>query len=172
MLARSRAATISTEIAAIVPVVKVGERVVSPRVSIFNGHRDYPENDAHSGEVFAINSGCLLRLGALEAIGGFSPDFWLDYSDRYVFHQFYLRGLRVMRADVELQHEMTIMDYDRLMSPLRYQNFIEAEGAFNDLYKGRAENAPSKLCDWPFGRYARGFGTRTHSSHGSRFGIY
>jgi hypothetical protein len=146
MLAESRAMADRGEIAAIVPVVKVGDRIVSPRRSIFNGHREYSEtNGVGLGEAFAINSGCLLRLTALAAIGGFSKDFWLDYSDRYIFHQFYLRGFCIARANVELQHEMTILDYDRLMSPWRYKNFIEAESAFNDLYKSPFENAVQTL---------------------------
>lgn len=146
MLAESRAWKERAEIAAIAPVVNVGHRIVSPRRSVFNGHRPYLEEDGVSkGEAFAINSGCLIRLSALRAVGGFSEDFWLDYSDRYLFHQFYLRGFRMVRAHVELQHEMTILDYDRLMSPWRYRNFVEAEGAFNDLFKSGLENAVQTL---------------------------
>ena len=68
-------------------------------------------------------------------------DFWLDYSDLYVFHQFFLHEIKIWRAvDASLEHEMSIMDYDRLLSPQRYQNFSNAETAFHDLYKGRLEN--------------------------------
>jgi GT2 family glycosyltransferase len=137
-----------SEIAAIVPTVYVGDQVVSPRQHLFNRHRAYraKESGVAPGEAFAINSGCLMRASALETIGGFSTDFWLDYSDMYVFHQFFLRGMKVWRAaDAELQHEMTIMDYDRLMSPWRYRNYCAAEGAFNDLYKGWLENSIQTL---------------------------
>jgi GT2 family glycosyltransferase len=137
-----------SEIAAIAPTVYVGSKVLSPRQQLFNRHRTYParESGVASGEAFAINSGCLVRVSALEQIGGFSTDFWLDYSDMYVFHQFFLHGMQTWRAaDAELQHDMTIMDYDRLMSPWRYRNFSAAEGAFNDLYKGRLENAVQTL---------------------------
>jgi hypothetical protein len=79
-------------------------------------------------------------------IGGFSDAFWLDYSDWYVFHQFFLRKKLVWRAaDIKLQHSMTVMDYDNLMTPSRYRNYIAAEGAFNDLYKGPLENAVQTL---------------------------
>jgi GT2 family glycosyltransferase len=98
------------------------------------------------GEAFAINSGCLMRVAWLKKIGGFSNDFWLDYSDIYACHQIFVRGGKVWRAtDAELEHEMTVMDYDRLMSPWRYTNFSHAESAFNDLYKGYAENAMQNL---------------------------
>ena len=131
------------EIAAIAPTVLVRGLVVSPRRQLFNRHRAYPNGQCGiaPGEAFAINSGCLIRVGALREIGGFSTDFWLDHSDMYVFHQFFLRGKKVWRAaDAELEHEMSILDYDRLMSPWRYRNFSEAESAFNDLYKGWIEN--------------------------------
>jgi GT2 family glycosyltransferase len=132
------------EIAAIVPTVLVRGFVVSPRRQLFNRHRAYPLGQCGiaPGEAFAINSGCLMRVGALHEIGGFSTDFWLDHSDMFVFHQLFLRGKKVWRAaDAELEHEMSILDYDRLMSLSRYRNFSEAESAFNDLYKGRIENA-------------------------------
>jgi GT2 family glycosyltransferase len=148
MLAHGRRISEREEIAAIVPVVKVGQQIVSPMRSVFQGHVVVcdRESGVMEGEAFAINSGCLLRVQALERIGGFSGEFWLDYSDRYVFHQFFRHGFKVWRAaDVEVEHEMTILDYDRLMAPWRYLNFIEAEGAFNDLYKSGFENAVQNL---------------------------
>ena len=138
----------AAEIAAVAPTVRVRGQVVSPRRQLFNHHRPYPEKQVGiaKGEAFAINSGCLLRVAALRQIGGFSTDFWLDYSDMYVFHQFFLRGKKIWRAaDAELEHEMSIMDYDRLMSESRYRNYSHAESAFNDLYKGKFENAAQTL---------------------------
>ena len=132
------------EIAAIAPTVFVGEYQASPWQVLFNGHRQYTrgESGPAEGEAAAINSGSLISVAALGQIGGYSEAFWLDYSDWYVFHQFFLHGLRVWKAaELEIQHSMTVMDYDNLMPVWRYKNFIVAEGAFNDLYKGRLENA-------------------------------
>jgi GT2 family glycosyltransferase len=147
MTAHSHHLATQTHIAAIVPVVRVGDLIVSPRQAFFNRHRPYAGlSGIASGEGFAINSGCLIRVDALQGIGGFSSEFWLDYSDMYVFHQFFLHGLKIFRAtDAELQHQMTMLDYDNLMAPWRYKNFIEAEGAFNDLYKSGLENAVQTL---------------------------
>ncbi len=132
------------QIAAIVPTIRVGKVVVSPRRQRFNRLTPYAQGETNilPGEAMAINSGSLVRVSAVEQIGGFSRDFWLDYADMDLFHRFHLHGMRVWRAtDTELQHEMSIMDYDRLMSPWRYRNFSRAESAFNDLYKGPLENA-------------------------------
>jgi GT2 family glycosyltransferase len=148
MLRHCRESDGRSDVAAIAPTVRVGDRVVSPRRQLLNHHRAYPEGESGvaSGEAFAINSGCLVRVRALEAIGGFNLDFWLDYSDVYVFHQLFLHGWKVWRAaDAELQHDMSIMDYNRLMTPARYANLASAESAFNDLYRGKLENAVQNL---------------------------
>ncbi len=148
MLRHSRELEESNEIAAIVPTVRVRQLVMSPRQQLFNRDRPYPagESGLASGEAFAINSGCVMRAASLQSVAGFSTDFWLDYSDKYVFHQFFLHSMMVWRAaDTELEHDMSIMDYDRLMTPWRYRNFSSAESAFNDLYKGRLENATQTL---------------------------
>jgi GT2 family glycosyltransferase len=148
MLRHSNEQDSQARIAAIAPTVRVRGFVVSPRRQLFNHHRAYPQGESGiaPGEAFAINSGCMMRIAALEAIGGYSTDFWLDYSDMYVFHQLYLHGWKVWRAaDAELEHEMSVMDYDRLMTPARYRHFSIAESAFNDLYKGRLENLVQTL---------------------------
>ena len=131
------------EVAAIAPTVHVRNIVVSPKKQLFSRNRHYPSGECGiaGGEAIAINSGCIMRASSLRSIGGFSLEFWLDYSDLYVFHQFFRHGMKVWRAtDAHLEHEMSIMDYDRLMTPWRYRNFSYAETAFHDLYKGRLEN--------------------------------
>jgi GT2 family glycosyltransferase len=138
------------EIAAIMPTVLMGEAIVSPRRMLFNSNRPYKgPSGLASGEAIGANSGMFIRVEALRLIGGFSLEFWLDFSDLYVLHEFFIRGLRVWRAaDVELQHSISILDYDNLMPPWRYINFIEAEGAYNDLYKGWFENSLQTLRLW------------------------
>lgn len=148
MLHWSRRLASHREIALIAPTVRVGDNIVSPRRYLFNRHCVY--SDANPGiapgNPFAINSGCIVRTSSLNEIGGFSLDFWLDYSDIELCHRFYLRGHKLWRAtDAELQHEMSIMDYDRLMTAERYTNYSYAETAFNDIYKGRLENLAQTL---------------------------
>lgn len=148
MLRHARDLLQQLEIAAIAPTVYVGKSVVSPREYRFNHHRAYPDGElgVAPGEPFAINSGCMIRPKSLERVGGYSTDFWLDYSDIYLFHQFHLHGMKTWcAADATLDHDMSIMDYDRLMTPWRYRNYSLAESAFNDLYKGRLENAAQTL---------------------------
>lgn len=143
-LLRARAAELEprSEIAAIAPRIEVGSIVMSPKRFLFNRTRPYPNGTSGvlTGEPTVINSGCLLRTGALREAGGFGANFWLDYADIDLFHRLYLRGKRVWYApEAEMQHEMSVMDYDRLMAPWRYRNLLIAESAFFDQYKGWLE---------------------------------
>lgn len=143
MLRHSRQLQSAQEIAAIVPTVRFGEIAISPSRRLLGRNRGYPAGECGiaPGEASAINSGCFLRVKCLQTIGGFSVEFWLDFSDLYIFHQFYVNGLKVWRAgDAEIQHDMTTMDYRRLMTPWRCRDRANAETAFNDLYYGRLEN--------------------------------
>ena len=130
-------------VAAIVPLLLDRDFQLSPKQVL--RFRDQPvltrKPGVLSGETFAANSGVVMRVSALEAIGGYNVDFWLDHSDMYVFHQLYLQGRKIyFAADLSLQHSMTMLDYDGSMSPARYENFLYAEQAFLDLYKSRTEN--------------------------------
>ncbi len=131
------------EIAAIAPAVRFNQILISPSRCLFHTNRSYSagESGIAPGEAAAINSGCVMRVASLRTIGGFSPDFWLDYSDLYVFHQFFMKGMKVWIAgDAELKHDMAMMDYGRLMTPWRCRNLCAAETAFGDLYHSRLKN--------------------------------
>ena len=125
------------EIAAIVPHIRAGTRDVSPnwfaggvRPRWFaRGYHGVPQQD-----VYAFNSGALVRVAAAEAIGGYSRLFWLDYCDAYLFREIQKRHWKVFVAgDIHLQHDFSMMDIRNKMSLWRYQNAVEAGSAFYDL---------------------------------------
>jgi GT2 family glycosyltransferase len=130
-------------IAAVSPFLYAGTFIVSPRLWRFARHVALPRPAGAYTErrlIFAANSGTLMRVSALEAIGGYSPRFWLDYSDIYVFHRFHEHGFAVRIAgDLALEHEVAMLDYDARMSPARYATYLAAESDFLDLYRGWAE---------------------------------
>jgi len=141
----NHAAEIAQEerVAAIVPFLHAGTFCMSPRLWRFARHVPLPRPVAAYTEtrsVFAANSGTLARVRALEAIGGYSTRFWLDYSDIDVFHRLHRQGFSVRIAgDLTLEHEMAMLDYDRRMTPARFATFLAAESDFMDLYRGAAE---------------------------------
>ncbi len=131
------------QVAAVVPNVYVKDFLASPHRVLLGRHVPYPAGDTGiaPGEATAINSASMLRVRDLLAVGGYIRAFQQEYSDWYIFHQIYLAGKKVWGAGVSLQHEMTVMDYDRLLSVKRYRELLDAEEAFVDLYRCRTEGA-------------------------------
>jgi GT2 family glycosyltransferase len=143
MLRHAAEAAGDERVAAVVPFLYAGSFCMSPRLWRFARHVPLARPDAAYTEtrsIFAANSGTLMRVRALETIGGYSPRFWLDYSDIDVFHRLYEHGFSVrIAADLRLEHEMAMLDYDRRMTPARFATFLAAESDFMDLYRGLAE---------------------------------
>jgi glycosyltransferase involved in cell wall biosynthesis len=87
---------------------------------------------------FAFNSASVLRVSALLQVQGYSPWFWLDNSDSYLYHRLHLYGKRVFVAgDLEVSHHFSMLDKNRRMSIARYRNALMAESAFWDLSMNR-----------------------------------
>lgn len=124
------------KIAAIVPRILDGGRPVAPVFMRFWG-ASYAAADclgASPREVHATNSATLFRVTGLKEIGGFSPYFWLDYLDGYVFHQLYMHGLKVYIArDIQVEHKLSLLHGGDL-TPDRFHNILRAESAYWDLY--------------------------------------
>ena len=138
MVAYSHKLVNEPAIAAVVPFIFSHGALVSPRLLLsFNRVRQIPLT--FSGickqKAYAVNSATLMRVSALREVGGYSDDFWLDLSDVYVFQELYRKGRYLyVAADLQVQHSIASMDYDKEMSPERYRNFLAAESAFVDLF--------------------------------------
>ena len=143
MLEHAAEAAGDEQVAAIVPYLYAGSFCLSPRLWHFARHAPLPRpasRRTEQREMFAANSGTLMRVHALQVIGGFSSRFWLDYSDIDVFHRLHAHNFVVMIAgDLALEHEVALLDYNVRMTPARYATYLAAEGDFLDLYRGRTE---------------------------------
>jgi GT2 family glycosyltransferase len=131
-------------IAAVVPFLMEGDRVLSPLKVVFKRFKPLhqPFEGIYPGQVTAANSGALIRISALQEIGGFREDFWLDFSDVVVFHLLHQHGKQVYIAgDLLLKHKITVIDFENSVSPQRYASMIAAEGAYWDTYGTAAERA-------------------------------
>ena len=83
---------------------------------------------------FAFNSGSMLRVEALQTIGGYDARFWLDYCDAFLYRRLQKRDYKVFVAgDIPLQHEFSMQDFKNRVSLARYTNIVEAGSAFWDL---------------------------------------
>lgn len=142
MAAAARASTRYAGIGAIVPQIAAEGRQLSPNYFQFGaiprwyraGYTGVPREP-----VFAFNSGAMLKVAALRQVGGYDPRFWLDDSDAMIFSRLHEHGKRVYVAgDVQVEHEFSMKDMQRRMSPERYRNALLAETAFWDLRMNRA----------------------------------
>jgi GT2 family glycosyltransferase len=110
------------QIGAIVPKIWAGTRLYSPEAPFLwqirrqFSDKHYAVDENITGEVAipltAYNSGAVLRVSALEDIGGFPEDFWLDYLDHAVFQQLRERGHRLWVMHTVLEQNLSHMDLD------------------------------------------------------------
>jgi len=108
------------EISAIVPKLWAGTRLYSPdapflfqiRQQFTDEHFAVDENvtGMATTPLTAYNSGAAMRVSALEEIGGFPEDFWLDYLDHAIFQQLQLNGHRLWVMRTVLQQNLSHMD--------------------------------------------------------------
>lgn len=131
-------------VAAVAPSILMHQTLVSPKVTAkWSGARDFPAgfSGATSQEVVLVNTGLLLRVAALRQMGGFSEDFWLDFSDRYLCHMLAKHHFSVwIASELRLAHHISLMAGPGGMSELRYANLVAAEDAYFSLHKSFARN--------------------------------
>jgi GT2 family glycosyltransferase len=79
--------------------------------------------------IVAFNSGAVLRTQALQAIGGFPEEYWLDFLDMAVFHALYQRGWYLFVTNSTLDHALSVEDAAFLQqstSLARHRNILSA----------------------------------------------
>ena len=122
---------VAGNVAAVVPTLLDGDVVVSPKPVPFSILQPL-KGRRRPRFLIVLNSGACLRVKALESIGGFPRDFWLDFLDHVVFYRLQSRGWTVRLLSSKLKHELSIRDIPKKMSIERYRNMLEAEARFLD----------------------------------------
>jgi GT2 family glycosyltransferase len=126
------------DVGAIVPQIAFGRKRLSPNRFVLgaipqwhcSGFRGTPDEP-----VFAMNSGAMVRVDALRQIGGYDMRFPLDHSDFAMLLYLHQHGKRVyIDGNIQLQHEFSMTDMNRLVSEGRYRRGLTTEMAFWDLY--------------------------------------
>jgi hypothetical protein len=120
------------QVAALVPHIVEGRLVHSPRFCRRWSRPALPlaASGVFQQELIAMNSGSIVRISVLNRIGGFHPDFWLDYLDYWLFRKLYKEGYRVYVLPERLEHSLSFADPVARMSLQRYRNMLQAEGYF------------------------------------------
>lgn len=99
------------------------------------------------GRLHAFNSGAVLRMSALRAIGGFPADFWLDFLDHATFHLLQQQG-RMYVMDVQLEHELStnaaVKGWNRAYLQ-RHWNLLQAEDRYYRRYGSADERRRHRI---------------------------
>jgi GT2 family glycosyltransferase len=133
-----------SDIAAIVPEVSDHGVFISPNIVSFGRSRRLPKGfiGIPKGELAAINSATTWRVRSWREIGGFNPLFWLDYLDLWAYRAIHAAGNRIYVAgDLQVEHELSLLDPDSRMSAARFENYLGARCAFCDLHGNAFESA-------------------------------
>jgi predicted glycosyltransferase involved in capsule biosynthesis len=81
----------------------------------------------------AFNTSALISVDTLRKIGGFPAHFPLDGLDTYVFYRFGKSKEQFYLMDVDLQHDLSVLDYQNKMTIQRYFSIIDSEYRFAKL---------------------------------------
>jgi GT2 family glycosyltransferase len=131
-------------VASILPRVMQGERLLSPNWFALDFFaRPFPPafNGVPEQSGYGFNSAATVRVSAIQAIGGYSPLFPLDYSDAYLYRRLHLANFKAYIAgDLLVEHHLSILNTEG-MSEERYRNVMATGSAFCDLMRGRLVGA-------------------------------
>jgi GT2 family glycosyltransferase len=124
--------TASGKACAYVPELVKDGLVLSPQIAgkIFYHRIPLGFSGLAPKPVVAFNSAACLNVPALLAIGGFPPEYWLDYLDHIVFYRLQAAGGRVYVLNSQLSHNLSLLDIESEVSIERYSNVLASEWRF------------------------------------------
>ena len=123
---------LASNICALVPKLIQDGSIVSPQiVGRFHNHDcSAVFSGTSSKKITAFNSAACLRAKALDAIGGFPREYWLDFLDHITFHRLQAAGGQVLILDVIMEHNLSLRNLEAEMSLFRYTNMLASEWRF------------------------------------------
>jgi GT2 family glycosyltransferase len=100
-----------------------------------------------SDRLHVFNSGAVLRVNAVAAIGGFPEDFPLDYLDHATFASLQDRGGRLYILNATLQHELSSNQEGRtdLAFTQRWTSILDAEYRFYHRFGSTGDQLRRRL---------------------------
>lgn len=122
--------TQSPDVVAAVPLLKYGNRIISPEKINPVMWETTPITVAgtYSGNIVAFNSLSLLSTDFVMSIGGFSELYPLDMLDHWLYRQIAVHKKSVEVLDTYISHSLSLLDNS--MSYNRLADFLAAEQRF------------------------------------------
>lgn len=119
----------------VLPLVSDGLRQISPMNSLkVRASCKGISPGQHSGHITAINSGACWRTQWLSSIGGFNPDFPLDYLDHWAFHQVQRANRQLYILHCQITQSLSLSNRNQV-SLSRYESIYESEYLFFSRYR-------------------------------------
>jgi GT2 family glycosyltransferase len=120
LMALSQQLAVNQEIVAIAPKLITSGRLLSPHLPPYLKSQyplDLSTYGVYGGLLRVFNSGALVRVSALQAIGGFPVTYPLDYLDHATFAQLQKRGGRIFLMNARLEHDASANHPEKHKSP-------------------------------------------------------
>lgn len=118
-------------LAAIVPVLKSGNKILSPKkVSPFLRIETNIMTKRYYDRLTAINSLSLIKVDFLKSLGGFKNEYQLDMLDRWLYRKIMNKSKLVYVLDASSQHNLSFLNFEKNVTPERYAEFIKIENKF------------------------------------------
>ncbi len=125
------------------PKMTYNGNLFSPSVVKLGGiHRPLkitPNKNLLYKDIFAVGSGTLVKINFIERINGFNEDFAIDCLDRWLYLMVSKFGLFIRVINLEVNHELSILDKKEFVTIDRYRQILIAESRFIKLYKSTLE---------------------------------
>ena len=135
-----------SHVAAVVPRIYDKARLISPMgLSLGMLPKFLPEDFIGTSileSTTAINSASTVRISSVQAAGGYDPRFPLDYCDAVMYHRLHSAKFRIfVMGQVRVEHELSVLDMTRRVTPRRYESILGAESAYWDECMGGIADA-------------------------------
>jgi hypothetical protein len=143
VLAFIDAPQVPSEVAVAAPRLKDGKSVLSPLRPIRLGVRPRPlaagKEHPHRTCYLYLNSGALMRVSALRAVGGFPDEYPLDFLDHAMSARLKAAGYSLYTLATALEHELAVRDMAsvppaRLASIFRSEDQYYAESRWSEAF--------------------------------------
>jgi GT2 family glycosyltransferase len=121
----------NSSVGAAVPRLLADDKVLSPHKPLRVRTRPLgdPGHYLPSARYSFFNSGCVIRVSAARAVGGFADDWPLEFLDHVMSSRLRAAGYSLQVLSSELQHNLAVLDMPSV-SPDRLRNILASEERF------------------------------------------
>lgn len=110
--------------------LKTGVQISPSKLRLGGFSRTVTQVGLHKDSITAINSGTLINIDFIEAIGGFSSQFPLDMLDHWYFREIFNHKKMIYVLNTKNVHELSVKTFENSVSINRYKIILEAEKEF------------------------------------------